>query len=454
MRRGVGFGHRTRCRHFILVCLGCWLGTLPAAASTLDALIARHGFTPDAVAVVVEDVASGRRLIAHRATAPGLPASTLKLATAWAALEALGPDHRFVTRLWLTGSLDANGRLDGDLVLEGGSDPLLDIDGLSTLAWALRAAGVRQVAGRFVLDDSAIPRLPLINPDQPVDAGYNAGIGALSLAFNRVERRPLPGGGTFTVPALRERGPAWSRLPFDGPATVPVQDAGRHAAWVFRDLATSLGISLGEPERAARPTGARPIAEVASRSLREIVQAMLLYSNNQVAEIVGLVTTGAKSLPASAAAVTRAVQAALPATDWDGFVMTNHSGLDPAAYASVDQLLAILALAEADHGIIALLPAAGWSGSLESRLRAPDTAIRVWAKTGSLDFASALVGYALPIGGTPRRMALLIVDEAGRQARDAVDVPGPALRRSIDDFARRARELRDAVARLALRLEG
>ena len=458
MRRGAARERLERCRLRVLlgtwlVCLGVWLAVLPAAASPLDTLIARHGFAPDAVAVVVEDVASGHRLIAHRPTASGLPASTLKLVTAWAALETLGPDHRFFTRLWHTGTLDEDGRLDGDLVLEGGGDPLLDIDGLMTLVWALRAAGIQEVAGRFVLDDAAIPRLPLINPEQPVEAGYNAGIGALSLAFNRVERRPLPGGSTFTLPELRERGPAWSRLPFDGPATVPVQDAGLHAAWVFRDLATSLGITLGQPERRAMPPDARRIAEIPSRPLRDIVRAMLLYSNNQVAEIVGLVTTGAASLPASAAAVTRAVQAALPATDWAGFVMTNHSGLDPRARASVEQLVAILALAEDRHDIIALLPAAGWSGSLQSRFRAPDTALRVWAKTGSLDFASALVGYVLPDAGTPRRIAVTITDEAGRQSRDAAPVPGPALRRSIDDFTQRARELRDAIARKALTLE-
>jgi D-alanyl-D-alanine carboxypeptidase/D-alanyl-D-alanine-endopeptidase (penicillin-binding protein 4) len=293
----------------------------------------------------------------------------------------------------------------------------------------------------------------VINPDQPVEAGYNAGIGALSLAFNRVERRPLPGGGTFTLPELRERGPAWLRLPFDSPATIPVRDPGRHTAEVFRKLAAGLGIELGEPKRTTRPADARPIAEVASRPLRDIVQAMLLYSNNQVAEIVGLMTTRAASLEESAANLIRAMQTALPAIDWEGFVMTNHSGLDSRARANLDQLLAVLALAEKDHGIVALLPATGWSGSLQRRLQEPDTALRIWAKTGSLDFASALVGYALPAAGSPRRIALSIIDRAGREKRDSVDVPGPALRRSIDDFSRRARALRDDIARFALTFE-
>jgi serine-type D-Ala-D-Ala carboxypeptidase/endopeptidase (penicillin-binding protein 4) len=429
------------------------LAVVSARASPLDELLARHGFAPEAVSVVVEDVATGRRVLSHRPAEPGLPASTLKLVTAWGALEALGPEHRFVTRLWLSGKLDSTGVLEGDIVLEGGGDPLLDIDGLMALAWAARAAGVERVSGRFVLDDRSLPRLPLINPNQPVEAGYNAGIGALSLAFNRVERRPAPGGGTVSVPELRERGPAWSRLPFDAPASVPVQDTGLHAAWVFADLAQGLGVGLPAPERTERPAGSRLIGEVRSRPLRDIVQAMLLYSNNQVAEMVGLAATGAASLTASAAVMTGQVQAALPTVDWRGFVMTNHSGLDPAARATPDQLLAILELGEARHGIIALLPAAGWSGSLQSRLRSPDAALRVWAKTGSLDFASSLAGYVLQPGGTPRRIALLITDEAGRQARDAVEVPGPAMRRSIDDFTTRARDLRDDLVRLALTAE-
>ncbi|MEZ5858468.1 MAG: D-alanyl-D-alanine carboxypeptidase [Geminicoccaceae bacterium] len=435
----------------LILGLLCLLLAGPLRAATLDEVIRAHGFAPEAVGIVVEDAATGRRLVEHRADRPGPAASTLKLVTAIGVLDALGPEHRFATRVLATGPVDPVGRLAGDLVLEGGGDPLLDIDGLMALAWALRRAGIEAVAGRFILDDASLPRLPVVNPKQPVEAGYNAGIGALSLAFNRVRRAA---GGGFTVPALRERGPAWARLPMGQAASVPVQDAGLHAALVFRDLASSLGIGLPEPVRAAVPAGAGLVAEILSRPLRDIVQAMLLYSNHQIAEILGLEATGAGSLARSAEMLAAHVEAALPDVDWRGFVLTNHSGLDPAARASPDQLLAILTLAEARHDIISLLPAAAWSGSLERRLDEPATALRVWAKTGSLDFASALLGYVLPQAGGPRRIAVLIEDAAGRRARDAVEVPPPAMRRAIDDFTLRARDLRDALAVWALELPG
>jgi len=434
----------------LLFCI-CLLGR-SAAAETLDRLIAGHGFDQSDVGFVVETL-DGRRLVEHRADSPGLPASTLKLVTALGALDALGPRHRFATRLWLSGTIAADGRLDGDVVLEGGGDPLLDLDGLMALALALRGEGVRQVGGRLIIDDDALPRLPTINPRQPADAAYNAGIGALNLAFNQVDRRPLPGGGSLTMPPLVEREAAWSRAPVDAPASLPVRDPGMHAAHVFRGLAASLGIGLAVPERDARPAGAWPLAAIESPTLRAIVQAMLLYSNNQVAEIVGLAATGEASLQASALALAAPIRRDLPEVDWRGFAPTNHSGLDPAARATPSQLLAVLRLAEERHDVLSLLPAAAWSGSLATRFRHPDAALRIWAKTGSLDFATALVGYALPRTGEPLRLAVLISDATGRRQRDAVEVPSPAMRLAIDDFTSRARELRDALALRALDLE-
>lgn len=420
-----------------------------AVAETLQELIVRHRFAPEDVGVLVETM-DGRRVIAHRVDEPGLPASTLKLVTALGALDHFGPSHRFVTRLLTTGSVDSRGALHGNVVLEGGGDPLLDLDGLMSLALALRARGVREATGSLIVDDSAMPVLAMINPEQPVEAGYNAGVGALSLAFNRVERRPLADGGWLTVPPMVERGPAWTRLPFDAPAAIPVRDPGLHAGNVFKSLAVSLGIALPDPARGSRPANAVVLAEVASRTLRDIIQAMLLYSNNQVAEIIGLAATGEASLGLSARAMAEPIRRELSDIDWRDFVITNHSGLDPKARATPAQLLGVLRLAEERHGILALLPAAAWSGSLASRFRHVDAALRVWAKTGSLDFATALVGYVLPRNGEPLRIAVLIADAASRRQRDAVEAPPPEMQRAIDDFEVRARGLRDAVAMLAL----
>src|SRR4051794_25942158 len=58
-------------------------------------------------------------LLALNADQSFLLASTTKLVTSLAALDLLGPDHRWTTRAHATGPL-ADGRMNGDLVIVGG----------------------------------------------------------------------------------------------------------------------------------------------------------------------------------------------------------------------------------------------------------------------------------------------------------------------------------------------
>ena len=69
--------------------------------------------------VVLFDAATGKVLVQHGADRPFIPASTTKVTTSLAALEILGPDHRFATTLLATGDV-VDGTLRGDLWLHGG----------------------------------------------------------------------------------------------------------------------------------------------------------------------------------------------------------------------------------------------------------------------------------------------------------------------------------------------
>ena len=75
---------------------------------------------------------------AWRADAPVNPASTLKLVTTYAALDRLGPDFRWQTRVYSDGPV-RDGTLLGDLYLQGGGDPKL----VSERLWLL----LRRVQG-------------------------------------------------------------------------------------------------------------------------------------------------------------------------------------------------------------------------------------------------------------------------------------------------------------------
>ena len=93
------------------------------------------------------------------------PASTLKLLTTAAALETLGPQYRFQTRLYASAAPDEKGVLKGDLYLQGGGDPTLGstrVPGAqdwqqvaAQWAKAVKKAGIRRVEGNLYADVSA-----------------------------------------------------------------------------------------------------------------------------------------------------------------------------------------------------------------------------------------------------------------------------------------------------------
>ena len=81
-----------------------------------------------------------------------IPASTLKPLTTGTALEILGPDFQFETKLQYIPAT-------GDLIIEGSGDPSLARYGWDSLFndWtaALQAAGVMEITGRLIADESA-----------------------------------------------------------------------------------------------------------------------------------------------------------------------------------------------------------------------------------------------------------------------------------------------------------
>lgn len=81
------------------------------------------------------------------------PASVVKVATSWWALETLGPEHRFETRFFARGTVDAKrGVLQGDLVVEGGADPDFQAENAFLVAAALNRLGIRRVTGALVVN--------------------------------------------------------------------------------------------------------------------------------------------------------------------------------------------------------------------------------------------------------------------------------------------------------------
>ena len=102
----------------------------------------------------------GQVLFGHQEQKAFVPASTLKAVVTAAALDVLGPEHRFRTRLVVDGFIQ-DSVLEGNVWIIGEGDPSLGSDrenlpgGAAILkAWiaALRAAGIRKINGQVIGD--------------------------------------------------------------------------------------------------------------------------------------------------------------------------------------------------------------------------------------------------------------------------------------------------------------
>jgi serine-type D-Ala-D-Ala carboxypeptidase/endopeptidase (penicillin-binding protein 4) len=80
------------------------------------------------------------------------PASVIKLATTLAALNRLGPNHRFHTDFLANGEIDEKtGELNGNLILFSGRDPSFSTSDAKRAGESLRRFGVRRVNGSLIV---------------------------------------------------------------------------------------------------------------------------------------------------------------------------------------------------------------------------------------------------------------------------------------------------------------
>jgi D-alanyl-D-alanine carboxypeptidase/D-alanyl-D-alanine-endopeptidase (penicillin-binding protein 4) len=459
--------------------------TAPVPVGT-DVLIQRHDLSGVHVGYVLYDLKTGAKLAGRNGNQPFIPASTAKVPTTVAALNVLGPDYRFETRLLATGDI-VGGVINGNLYLQGGADPLLQPQDLMALAQQLKDAGISGLSGRFFYDTSFLRETNRIDAEQPANARYNPGVDALSLDFNQtlLTWRRKDQAGTvesFETPVFDETGPGLAAsdpgpgrdiiyagpagpgrwllsptAPVEGSAYLPVKEPGLRTARVFRRLASMIGVELPDPEAAVAPPGIRVVGGVGSLPLVDIVRQSLEHSNNVVAELIGQVA-GRRlagkpgTLAETSRALTGWLKSRLPTITWDGFALPNHSGLSAAARVTPEQMAAIIRFAvDQRYGgwsYAALLPASGMRDAMRGRLRDPTTALRVWGKTGTLKYAKGLTGILFTQQGRQVAFALFIADFEKRRAYDAADnVEAPEVAAQADAWIRQVEALEEAIVR-------
>lgn len=367
---------------------------------------------------VVYDVSRGRQVYARGSGSTYVPASTLKLLTTVSALATLGPDHRFTTKVALTGP--------ASIVLVGGGDPLLASkrsadayprratlpDLVAATAKYLKARGLRSVTLGY---DASLFSGPATN--HKWEPGYTTeGIAAPTSALWIDQGRVSPG------MARRAASPAL--------ATAQAFARGLKAA----------GISVGKVQPVKAPANATAVAQVRSAPLSAIASHVNLVSDNDGAEVllrhVGLATKNGGSYQGGAAGVlstlTKLGLQVGKARIEDGSGLSRTNAIPLALLTG-----ALRVAASPEHpelrSLLTGLPVAGFTGSLDERFGGTGTRAGsgyVRAKTGTLTGVHSLAG--LVRGRTGTLLAFVLATDSAvpskpLDARAALDRAASAL---------------------------
>lgn len=412
----------------------------------------------DSVSVWVQPVDGSAPTFAINADRPMNPASVMKMVTAFAALERLGPAHTWRTRIAARGRV-RDGVLEGDLFLIGGGDPVLGYDRLWKLLRRLRALGIERIAGDIVLDASALT-LPAHDPGAFDGRGlrpYNSGPHGLLLNYNTILLGLYPGDAA-NAPVTLAAEPALAGVAIDnriltseapcgswyadlqasieggrrlvlsgslpaacGPRTwsaAPLPPAEFSAALVGT-LWSEVGGRIGGSVREGRaPNDAAELLTEDSPALAEIVRDMNKWSSNVIARQL-LANLGA-TLPSSQAPapdmVASGARVAIDALqgagiDTEGLVIENGSGLSRIERIRADSLGRLLLAAWQRPWMpeyIAALPVAGLDGTARGRLRDSPASGRAHIKTGTLNGVRAMAGYLLDRHGRRHAVVMMV----------------------------------------------
>ncbi len=420
-----------------------------ALASKLASVLKDSRVTKGRTSAVVFDAATGSELFQRSGSRATMPASNTKIVTAAAAMHTLGPDYRFRTqvirRAKITGST-----LDGRLYLKGYGDPTARVSDYAALAQRVRAAGIRTVTGKLVVDATYFDSVRY-NPTwrtSYADDYYAAEISALTLAPNadydsgtviikykagsvgkkaKIATSPAAAASYLSLKNLTTTGKKGTSTSFSasraqGAKTITLRGrvpSGRSGSWlitvnrpdlyaaaVFRAELKKAGVTVrgGTTSLATPATKRAVLATDYSMPLSQLLVPFLKLSNNMHAEALtkamGAQRSGAPGTWSNGLAATRAYLTALK-VPMSGVALSDGSGLTRANTLTPRALGTLLVKVQKERWFPAFksaLPVAGNTsrmvgGTLRHRMNGSRAANHAWAKTGTLTGVTALSGY-------------------------------------------------------------
>lgn len=353
----------------------------------LDSLLCDPMFETSQVGLMVYDLTADSALFTYNHRQLMRPASCMKLVTAITALDQLGANYDYQTRIYMTGNVNYS-TLEGNIYCVGGFDPTLTIDDVAVLANCVSRLGIDSIHGLIVAD--------------------------------RTMKEALDYG----------EGWCWD----DENPMLNALSIGRKYNFLetFAEEVARAGINLERVQltEGRVPQNAQLIATF-RHNISQILDRMMKKSDNFYAESMFYQTAASarKGLARAwdARDITKRLIARLGLGD-NPYKIADGSGLSLYNYVSTELLCTLLRHAwrspSIQDALLPSLPIAGVDGTLKDRMKKTSAQGNVRAKTGTVTGISSLAGYCTAANG--HQLCFAIINQgimrtaAGKAFQDRV----------------------------------
>ncbi len=422
------------------------------------------------VSLCVADAETGNLIIDYNSGISLTPASVLKLITSAAALELLGPEYTFKTRVGYTGTLNKrSGKLKGNIIIVGGGDPALGSkyftdhykDFMINWVTQIKKLGIKRITGRVITDDSYYDYLPVPAKWLWEDTGnyYGAGTYGLSVFDNTYEihfktlsdssapalKNIIPDeyrselsnfllaygatdeGYVFAAP-YSTSGWIAGRIPVnkdDFVLKASITDPPLLLARMINNKLKSSGIKIsGNPttirsEKNYKTEKIVPIMDISSPPLSDIIEVLNHESVNLFAEhLIKELGKKFKNNGSTASGAEVIIEFLKNSgIDTNGMFIEDGSGLSPLNAITTRELVRLLVYMKHKGKYFteyfSSFPDAGKNGTLKNYFTDPLFTSRLKAKSGSMTRVRSFAGYFTAMSGKKMVFSIIINNYSG-----------------------------------------
>lgn len=415
------------------------------------------------IGIEVISLKTGEILYERNAKQLFIPASCVKLLTCAAALDQLGPEYQFETKVLKDEK--------GNLYILGGGDPSLDRQGLADLVMQTALTQEKLFSGDLIVDCSLFDTITN-GPGWMWDEGHyywNSPIDALLVDHSCVELWVVPkaiktppevilqSGSDYVVienravtteekgdlevgrsPISREnkieiRGLLNNKTP-PRLFRVPVEFPHLYTAHLFRKILREKGISCkGEIHIGKVAKESVVIASHSSEPLAVLIRNALKNSDNLTANCLfkklGQILEGAPGTWQNGSKALRRFLEERALLDIERVVLLDGSGESRYNLISPHHIVQCLRWISGQFAIapefLSALPLSGCDGSLKQRLQDPEICGKIRAKTGVMTGISSLSGFAESADGEQLIFSIIIngFTKPGREVKHTIEDP-------------------------------